>query len=326
MRNEEGALRDALHARAAAVPVGRPDETGLGRRLAVARRRRQARLAAAAAALVVVIGAGSLVAATGEGESNVVTGPDPSSTTTMLEPATVETTTVETTTVEPTTTLPVLVPEPTTPTTAGDTPGGPPQPAPTLGAPRATTTIAPVPPVPDDAVWPPPGSSTVFPTADRAADDFTRRFLRMATPQLGAAQVRGDTATVAVRPLPASTLTTVVSLRRVDRRGWVVVGSAAQNIQVDQPAAGATVSSPLVVRGSAWTFEGNVTVEVRRDGATTPIGTSFGTGGGDQMRPFDATVTFARPSVARGTVVASEGRADDETQGPAAATVVRVRF
>ena len=44
------------------------------------------------------------------------------------------------------------------------------------------------------------------------------------------------------------------------------------------------------------------------------------------MMPFDATVTFTRPPVARGTVVAMEPRVDDGSQGPQVATVVRITF
>jgi len=68
------------------------------------------------------------------------------------------------------------------------------------------------------------------------------------------------------------------------------------------------------------------TVEVRSDGATTPIGQSYGTGGGTDVLPFESTVTFTRPSAPRGTVVVSEPRADVADQGPAGATVVRVAF
>lgn len=312
MTYEERDLRDALHARAAAVPVGRADERGLLRRLASARRRRQMRLAGAAAALAVVLGAGALVAADDEPGRNVVTGPGPSTTTTTLEPSTAP---VETTTVGPSPTVP-----PPAPTTAAPA-------VPTTVA-RTTSTATPLPPVPDDALWPAPGSTTSFSTAEQAAEDFARRFLGMGTPQLSAGRVtaRGDEALVDLRPLPTASLTTIVLLRRIDRRGWVVVGCSADTIQVDQPAGGTRATSPLTVRGRTQAFEGQVDIEVRRDGATAPIGRSFGTGASDTMAPFESTVTFTRPSTARGTVVVSEPRADDASQGPSAATVVRVTF
>jgi len=184
--------------------------------------------------------------------------------------------------------------------------------------------------VPDDAVWPPPGSATTFATPDRAAADFARRFLAMAAPQLSPAQVNGTNATVDVRAFPNGGVSTVVALRRADPRGWVVVGSAAPNIQVGQPTKGTTIASPLTVTGQALAFEGRVVIEVRQDGTTGPIGRATGDGGGTQMMPFTATVTFPTPAVPRGTVVVSEPRADvgpgGADLGPAAATVVRIGF
>lgn len=324
MSDPERDLREALRSRAAAVPVGWGDEAGLGRRLAAAKRRRRAKTGGAALALLVLAGAVS-VAAREDGQGpRVVAGPDPSSTTTALEPSTT------TTGVEP---APIdTIPAVPTTNEAPPAPPGPPGPttssAPGTAAPRTSTTAAPLPAVPDDALWPPPGSSTIFAAPERAADDFARRFLGMAAPQLipDRASAGGDEATVDLRPFPSGGPTTTVLLRRVGARGWVVVGCSAERIFVDQPSPGASVASPLTVRGRAQAFEGTVDVEVRRDGALTPIGRSFGTGGGSEVLPFEATVSFARPSAARGTVVVSEGRADDASKGPAAATVIRVAF
>lgn len=317
MMHEERDLRDALRARAAAVPVGRADERGLIGRLGAARRRRQMRLAGAAAVLAVILGAAGLVAADDDQGPNVVAGPDPSSTTTTaLEPST---TTVDTTTVETAVALPLPAPTTAAPTVPGSVP---------TTVPRTTPTTVPLPPVPDDALWPSPGSTTTFSTAERATEDFARRFLGMGTPQLspGRVTVRGDEALFDLRPLPTASVTTLVQLRRIDRRGWVVVGCSADTIQVDRPAGGTRVTSPLTVAGRAQAFEGTVAVEVRRDGATAPIGESFGTGASDTMAPFETAVTFARPSTARGTLVVSEPRADDASQGPLAATVLRIAF
>ena len=317
MRDEE--MRDALHARAQGVPVGRADEAGLGRRLAAARRRRQARLAGVAVALAVALGAGSLIARADGPGPNVIAGPDPSSTTTEPEAST--TTSGMTIPVD---TVPTVAPAPTATAPAPSVTSGR---APTT-VPRTTSTTAPLPAVPEDALWPPPGSRSSFATPELAADDFARRFLGMATPQVipGRGTVRGDEALAELRPLPNGGPTTLLLLRRVGARGWVVVSCSTDRIEVSQPSGGAKVASPLTVRGRAKAFEGTVEVEVRRDGAIAPIGTSFGTGGGTEVLPFEATVRFARPSVPRGTLVVSEPRADDDSQGPAAATVIRITF
>lgn len=311
MSGVERDLRDALEARAVAVRVGAGDEPGLGRRLAAARRRRRARLGSAAVALLMVFGTASVLARNGD-EQNVVTGPDPSSTSTSAEPST--------------TTTELAAPSTSTLPTTTPASSVPPSLAAPVTVPRTTSTTAPLPALPDDAIWPAPGTTTTFATPGLAAADFTRRFLGMGTPQFGAARVTGDNATVDVRPLPTASLRSVVSLRRVGLRGWVVVGCAAPSILIDQPTTGATITSPLTVRGRAQAFEGTVDVEVRRDGATAPLGTSFGTGGGDEVLPYEATVSFSRPTLSRGTIVVSEARADDGSQGPAAATVIRVAF
>ncbi len=313
MSGIERELREAFGVRASAVDIGRADEPGLGRRLAAARRRRRARLGSGALAILVAVGALSVVARADDRGPNVVAGPDLSSTTSLTELSTTAATAPPT----PATTVPAAGSTSTTPPASAAT---------TTTVARTTSTTAPLAPLPTEAVWPPAGSPTAFSTPTQAATDFARRFLGMGTPQIGTPRVAGADATVDLRPLPRASLTSVVTLRRVDGRGWVVLGCAAPSIQVDQPAVGATISSPLTVRGRAQAFEGTVDVEVRRDGATVPLGRSFGTGGGTEVLPFEATVTFSRPSAGRGTVVVSEGRADDGDQGPAAATVLRVAF
>jgi hypothetical protein len=319
----ERELREAFGARASTVDVGRADEPGLGRRLAAARRRRRARLGSGALAILVVLGALSVVARSDDRGPNVVAGPDLSSTTSAAEPSTTATTTTDTTLPE----APAPSLSPPAPTTAAPPASAAPA---TTGTTVPRTTTAPPAPVPDDAVWPPPGSATTFTTPSQATTDFARRFLGMTTSQVSTPRVDGANATVELRAIGesgrATGIVSVVSLRRIEGRGWVVLGSAAPSIVVDQPTTGATVASPLTVRGRTRAFEGTVEVEVRRDGALTPIGRSFGTGGGTDVLPFESTVTFARPSTPRGTVVVSEPRADFGDRGPLAATVLRVAF
>ncbi len=324
MSDLERELRDSLRARAEAVPVGQADGSGLARRLNAARRRRRARVGGAALALLVGIGAVSVAARSHDDGPNVVAGPDPSSTTTSLTDLS-------------TTTVPEPAPTTSAPTTSGPTTSGPapslsvpPAPRPTSPAPppvaRTTSTTAPPKPLPDDAIWPAPGAAASFPTPESAADDFARHFLAMGTAQLGPAQVTGTDATIDVRAFVTGGQVSVLALRRTPDRGWVVVGCAAPTIQVDAPSAGTRISSPLTVAGRVFVFEGQVDVEVRRDGAAAPIGRTTGTGGGTELMPFEATVSFARPPVARGTVVVIEARADVADQGPATATVVRIAF
>ncbi|MEO5678572.1 MAG: Gmad2 immunoglobulin-like domain-containing protein [Acidimicrobiales bacterium] len=307
-------LRDALRSRAAAVPVGRADEAGLGRRLAVAHRRRRAKAGGGALALLVALGALSVVARAEGDQPNVVTGPGPSTTsTTGPEPSTSTVVDLMTTT--------LVAPAPTS-----TGPVTPPATGPGTTRLQTTSTRAALPPLPDEAVWPPAGSTTSFATPAAAAADFARRFLAMGTPQLAAARVTGNDATVDVRATANGGPTTVIALRRTPARGWVVVGCATADIRIDAPAVGTNISSPLTVRGQARAFEGQVDVEVRGDGALTPIGRSIGMGGGTDVMPFESTITFTRPAAGRGTVTVSQARADVADQGPLSATVIRVAF
>jgi hypothetical protein len=124
-------------------------------------------------------------------------------------------------------------------------------------------------------------------------------------------------------PLPQSI--TTVRLRR-QQGGWEVTGTRSQSIRVTQPAAGALVTSPVRLAGSAHAFEGNVAVEVHdnRNGKDQTLGEGFVTGGGDKFRPFSGSVRFTRPSTTTGWVVffirsAADGQVTE-------ATFVRVRF
>ena len=73
---------------------------------------------------------------------------------------------------------------------------------------------------------------------------------------------------------------TIVFVRKLgDDDSWWVLGSASQNVIIQNPAVRATVDSPLTVSGQARAFEGNVKVELRADGAAEPLFTGTVTGG-----------------------------------------------
>ena len=65
--------------------------------------------------------------------------------------------------------------------------------------------------------------------------------------------------------------------------------AALSPILIDAPAEGATVSSPVTVRGTSDTFEANVVWEVSRDGDVVEQGTAMG-GTMFDRRPFRFTV------------------------------------
>ncbi|WP_439657845.1 Gmad2 immunoglobulin-like domain-containing protein [Lentzea sp. HUAS TT2] len=128
----------------------------------------------------------------------------------------------------------------------------------------------------------------------------------------GTARRTGDLAEVTCYPPRANDVTvpstgqpTVVALRR-DNGRWTVTAAAAGVIQVDGPRSGDVVATPLAVSGRAHVFEGNVTVRVLVDKASTEIGRGFVTGGGDALQPFTGTIPFAQPNGGEGWVLFQE--------------------
>jgi hypothetical protein len=117
---------------------------------------------------------------------------------------------------------------------------------------------------------------------------------------------------------------TTVIVRQIDASWWVL-GAATPNIVLTQPAALATISSPVQLRGTSTAFEATVNVSIRRDDAAKPLVESFLMGGSNgQMGPFNASFTFASPTRSYGaimlyTISPANGHV-------AEATVIRVRL
>lgn len=154
---------------------------------------------------------------------------------------------------------------------------------------------------------------------------FATDYLGMASPVVADAAGPGERWTV--RPNARASVTTTLELAQVGDGGpWTVTSAATPGIVVTAPARLALVASPVTVRGSAHAFEGHVGVEVREDGMRkdSSLGTTFVTGGGDQLVPFSGKVTFDAPAKGAGAVVLIEPSAEDGST--LAATVVRVRF
>ena len=275
-----------------APPPWEAIEAGAARHHVVARRRRLIVVVSAAAALVlVVVGLAAVVGRDGDESVDVVTeGPDPTSTSTT---------------------------ETTVPTT--------------------TTTVAPAPAFPDparvDGIYPDRkayerNGVDAYRDAKSTATAFVKEYLGMKTPVLReVADSRGSGWTV--RPNSRASITTTLKLIQVGADGpWTVVDARTDGIVVRSPERLATVASPVTLEGSAWAFEGHVSVEVREDGmlAGSSLGSTFVTGGGDALRPFSGKVSFRAPSsgVAGGAVLFTDPSAEDGSV--LAATVVRVHF
>ncbi len=126
------------------------------------------------------------------------------------------------------------------------------------------------------AVWPVAGAAGLADPV-RAARAFAVDYLGFADPVVGSfAQGDSRSGEVEVRPLTTGPATTVLLRQLSGEDTWSVLGATTGNIDVTRPEAGATISSPVLVQGSALAFEGNVVVQVRQDGSDEPLGHGAG--------------------------------------------------
>ena len=119
---------------------------------------------------------------------------------------------------------------------------------------------------------------------------------------------------------------TTVLVREIGNDGsWWVLGAATPNIALTQPAALATISSPVRLRGTSSTFEATVQVSIRQDDSAKALVESFLMGGSSaQKGPFNASFAFAAPTSRAGAIVLyTSSSANGHV---VEATVIRVRF
>lgn len=228
-----------------------------------AARRRQTRLAAAGAAVaLVVIGAAVLATRPDDGRSDEVV-------------ATPDTTAVDgsTTTTEPEATTTTEAPRPTT-----------------------TTATAAQEPPPGTAVWTAPEGQT----PEGAAKMFVRTYLGMTTSFVLSEFRQGDSRSGEIEVRPTSrpgAPETVLFLRQIVGRRWSVIGAAARDIRVAEPATGHVDGTPPVrVSGEGRAFEGHISVEVRTEEEV--LGTGFVTASGDESYgPFAGDIDYRKPQM-----------------------------
>lgn len=85
---------------------------------------------------------------------------------------------------------------------------------------------------------------------------------------------------------------------------WYVTGATTPEIDVVQPAPGASVASPLAVTGRARAFEGNVVVTVHDDADGRILGEEPVTGsGGPDLGPFAGEIPFSPSGAGQGAVL-----------------------
>jgi hypothetical protein len=115
------------------------------------------------------------------------------------------------------------------------------------------------------------------------------------------------------------TLAQLESVERVRLEGDEYVSADTEEalpaILVEAPAPGATVSSPLTIRGSANTFEATFLVELRAEGQGKPLVSDFvtATSGNGTRGTFEKTLAFQADEELPGTLVVYERSAEDNS-------------
>jgi hypothetical protein len=107
--------------------------------------------------------------------------------------------------------------------------------------------------------------------------------------------------------------------------GWVVLQARSEHIQLDSPAPGSTISSPVTVTGTSTAAEGTLGGSVRAIGSTDALGPPAVVMGGSfgEFAPFRATITFEAGGRTDGVLVLIEPDLSGEA-GMLSATVIPV--
>jgi hypothetical protein len=143
------------------------------------------------------------------------------------------------------------------------------------------------------AIWPFASSNTTFATPEEAAKSFAVDYLGMTQARVGKAEPGYEYETnVEIFPNDRAGIRTVVRVTNHLQAGFVVLGAAADEIQVEQPTImDNTLTSPLTVSGRSRAFEAQINVQLRPYGSTTPAAEGFTMGGGTEILPFSTTIT-----------------------------------
>lgn len=211
---------------------------------------------------------------------------------TTLTPATsaVSTTSAPASTTEPPTTV--------APTTVAPT---------SMPSTTVPVTTVPVPPVEqlDHAIYPTSAMDVRFDDPVEVARAFASSFVGFSNPVVGEFMA-GDNRSGEVEVMAGGTgpVTTVFVRQLGPDDSWFVIGSATENIVVDEPEALAVIESPLTVSGQARAFEGNVAVEIRADDLAEALFTGNVIGSGDdQLGAFESVFEFEHPTTGGGSIL-----------------------
>ena len=163
---------------------------------------------------------------------------------------------------------------------------------------EATTTTTAFTPLVDrfGVAFPDPTTSQSYESPDAVARAYATDVLGFTELEVGEFR-QGDARSgeVPVTDRPGGPETTVL-VRQMEDQAWYVLGSTNADIEVQEPTAGADLTSPFTTRGTALAFEGQVDVVVLAQGGSEPLGEGFVTGSGSPPAgPFEGEITFDPP-------------------------------
>jgi hypothetical protein len=193
-----------------------------------------------------------------------------------------------------------------------------------FGGPTTTTTAAPARPA--SALWPFASGAVRYHTATAVARAFAVHYVGMAHPVLEGYHAGGrDRGVVSVAVEAGAPVMSVSVVRSASADRWWVSAAASPDVVLEQPAAGALISSPVTLAGRSTAYEAVVNVTLRRDGSLVPVATGTVRGGSmGVVRAFRGSLAFAAGAAPRGSLMLYVRSAKDG--GVVEATVVRVRF
>ncbi|CAN5146722.1 hypothetical protein BH18ACT4_BH18ACT4_15530 [soil metagenome] len=190
--------------------------------------------------------------------------------------------------------------------------------APTITTvPDATTpsTVAADPSPPAGTIWPPAGHAQYDDPVD-AARSFVDEYIGFARPTFGefsegepgAGEI--EVFSTGENGLPrAEDVASTISLRRFGGDFWGVTSAQGDEIVLESPDPGDTITSPVAVAGRGSGFEAAILVEVRDSGsqAGDHLARDVTMGGsGETLEPFAAEIEFSEPSSSSGSLLLVE--------------------
>jgi hypothetical protein len=174
-------------------------------------------------------------------------------------------------------------------------------------------------------LWPRPSSDVRFDEPTAVAQSFARYYAHFDDPVVGDFRA-GDARSgeVDVLPRPGGPATTVL-VRQGSDDGWYVVASVTDDIVVDKPAAGDSLTCPLAVSGSALAFEAQVNVRIDAflpDGRRVEAGSGFVMGSGSPpAAPFSGEIACQVPEGVEPWGIANFYAPDMASDGDGAAQI-----